>query len=105
MHPVLFEVGGVSVYSYGFMIALGSVAGVAYMAMQGKKQVALTFDQANGLFLCIFAAAFVGGKFFLLLEDLDYYLLHPAKLVTGRGSWFRLLRFIPVYNSSDAMVL
>ena len=61
MHPVLFEVGGITVYSYGFLIALGAIAGVAYMAVQGKKEVGLTFDQANTLFLFIFVAAFAGG--------------------------------------------
>jgi phosphatidylglycerol:prolipoprotein diacylglycerol transferase len=88
MHPILFEIGGVTVYSYGFMIALGSIAGVAYMAIQGKKEVALTFDQANGLFLSIFAAAFVGGKVFLFFEEPGYYMMYPAKLVTGRGFVF-----------------
>jgi phosphatidylglycerol:prolipoprotein diacylglycerol transferase len=88
MHPILFEIGGVTVYSYGFMIALGSVAGVTYMAVQGKKEVGLTFDQANALFLCIFLAAFVGGKVFLFFEDPSFYLKNPLKLITGRGFVF-----------------
>jgi phosphatidylglycerol:prolipoprotein diacylglycerol transferase len=69
MHPVLFELAGIKVYSYGFMIAFGAIAGVAYMAIQGKKEVGLTFDQANTLFLFIFGAAIVGGKAFLFFED------------------------------------
>ncbi len=88
MYPVLFEVGGISVYAYGFFIALGAIAGVAYMAIQGKKEVGLTFDQANTLFLLIFIAAFVGGKVFLFFEDIPYYLDHPRKLFTGRGFVF-----------------
>ena len=88
MHPILFEIGGVTVYSYGFMIAIGSIAGVAYMVIQGKKEVALTFDQANGLFLSIFVTAFVGGKVFLFFEEPNYYLSYPGKLVTGRGFVF-----------------
>jgi len=88
MHPILFEVGGISVYSYGFMIALGSIAGVAYMVVQGRKEVGLTFDQANTLFLLIFVAAFLGGKVFLLFEDPSYFTAHPKKLLTGRGFVF-----------------
>jgi phosphatidylglycerol:prolipoprotein diacylglycerol transferase len=88
MHPVLFEVGGITVYSYGFMIALGVVGAVSYMFFQGRKDVGLTFDQANALFLLIFIAAFVGGKVFLLLEDPSLYLSKPAKLFTGRGFVF-----------------
>ncbi len=88
MHPVLFEVGGITVYSYGFMIALGVIGGVAYMFFQGKKDVGLTFDQSNTLFLLIFIAAFVGGKVFLLLENPSLYLSEPKKLLTGRGFVF-----------------
>src|SRR5688500_5419350 len=88
MHPVLFEIAGIKVYSYGFMIAIGAIAGVAYMVIQGRKEVALTFDQANTLFLCIFVAAFVGGKVFLFFEDASYYFEHPEKLLTGRGFVF-----------------
>jgi len=88
MLPVLFEVGGISVYSYGFLIAIGAIAGVAYMAVQGRKDVGLTFDQANMLFLFIFLAAFVGGKVFLFFEDVPYYLDNGRKLLTGRGFVF-----------------
>jgi phosphatidylglycerol:prolipoprotein diacylglycerol transferase len=88
MHPVLFEVGNITVYSYGFMIALGVIGAVTYMVIQGKKDVGLTFDQANTLFLFIFIAAFVGGKVFLLFENPSLYLNNPAKLLTGRGFVF-----------------
>lgn len=88
MHPVLFELGGISVYSYGFFIALGAVAGVAYLVIRGKKEVSLTFDQANSLFLYLFLAAVVGGKFFLFLEDPSHYLNEPRKLFTGSGFVF-----------------
>jgi phosphatidylglycerol:prolipoprotein diacylglycerol transferase len=88
MYPVLFEIGGISVYSYGFMIALGVVAGISYMFLQGKKEVGLTFDQANSLFLLIFIAAFVGGKLFLFFEEPSKYITNPGKLLAGRGFVF-----------------
>lgn len=88
MYPVLFEVGSVTVYSYGFMIALGIVSGMTYLIIEGKKEVGLTFDQANKLFLYIFFAAIIGGKFFLFLEDPDAYLANPKRLLSGRGFVF-----------------
>lgn len=88
MHPVLFKIGGLAVYSYGFMIAIGIIVGVAYMSVQGKKEVGLSFDQANTLFVFIFIAAFVGGKVFLFFEGPSYYLHSPGDLVTGRGFVF-----------------
>ncbi len=88
MHPILFEVAGITVYSYGFMIALGVVVAVAYLSVQGKKDVGLTFDQANSLFLLIFIAAFVGGKVFLLFENPSYYFGNPSRLLGGNGFVF-----------------
>lgn len=88
MYPVLFEVGGITVYSYGFLIAIGALAGVAYMVIQGKKDVGLTPDQANTLFLYIFIAAFVGGKVFLFFESPSSYIDNPGKLFKGRGFVF-----------------
>jgi phosphatidylglycerol---prolipoprotein diacylglyceryl transferase len=88
MHPVLFKLGGVTIYSYGVMIALGAIVGVWYMAVRGKKEVGLTYDQANTLFLLIFVAAFVGGKVFLFFEDPSYYVKQPMKLLGGKGFVF-----------------
>ncbi len=88
MHPILFEIGGTVVYTYGFMIALGAIAGVWYMSVQGRKELGLTFDQANTLFLYIFLAALIGGKFFLFFEDPSYYLENPKRFFTGRGFVF-----------------
>jgi phosphatidylglycerol:prolipoprotein diacylglycerol transferase len=88
MRPILFELGGIAVYGYGFMIAIGVIAGVAYIIVQGKKDVGISFDQANSLFLVIFIAAFVGGKIFLFFEEPSYYITHPAKLLAGSGFVF-----------------
>lgn len=88
MHPVLFEIADLTVYSYGFMIAVGVVVAVAYMAIQGKKDVGLTFDQANSLFLIIFISAFVGGKVFLVFENPSFYSGNLSRLLTGSGFVF-----------------
>jgi len=119
MYPVLFEIGGIAVYSYGFMIAIGAIAGVSYMAIQGKRELGLTFDQANSLFLYIFIAALVGGKVFLLFEDPSYYMASPAKLFKGSGFvfygsflfavptmfWFFKRNKLPTYAMLDIMAV
>lgn len=88
MHPVLFEFGSITIYSYGFCIALGAVLGTAYMTWQGKRQFGLTFDQCNTLFILIVIAGFVGGKFFMIFENPGYYAAHPGKLLGGGGFVF-----------------
>jgi phosphatidylglycerol:prolipoprotein diacylglycerol transferase len=88
MYPIIFEAGGITIYSYGLMIAIGVIAGVSYMAVVGKREVGLSFDQANALFLYIFLAALIGGKVFVFFEDPQLYLQHPLRLMKGSGFVF-----------------
>ena len=119
MYPIFFEASTVRFYSYGVMIALGIVAGMAYLILQGKKEVGLTFDLANGLFLLIFLSAVLGGKLFLFLEEPSFYSNNPEKLLTGRGfvfygsfliavptMWLFFKRFkLPPYQMLDIMAI
>jgi phosphatidylglycerol---prolipoprotein diacylglyceryl transferase len=88
MHPILFEVGNYTIYTYGFCIALGALLGLSYMTWQGKKQFGLSFDTINSLFIFIVVAAIVGGKIFFFLEDPGYYTKNLNKLFTGSGFVF-----------------
>ncbi len=98
MHPILFNFGSITIYTYGFCIAVGALLGFGYMYWQGKKQFGLTFDQSNNLFVMLVVAGIVGGKFFLIFEDPALYLSNPKKLVSGSGFVFygSLLLAIPI---------
>ncbi|MEQ8424430.1 MAG: prolipoprotein diacylglyceryl transferase [Cyclobacteriaceae bacterium] len=88
MHPILFEVGSVTIYSYGFFIALGAVLALVYMARQGKRHFGTSYDKSNSLFIYIVAAAYIGGKVFFFFENPSYYAHHPFKLLGGKGFVF-----------------
>ena len=88
MHPVLAQFGSLTIYTYGFCIALGAMLGFAYMAWQGKKQFGLTFDQANTLFLLLVTGGIVGGKLFTVFEEPAPYYSQPALLFSGNGFVF-----------------
>lgn len=88
MHPILFEVGSFTIYTYGFCIAVGALLGLSYMTWQGKKQFGLSFDTTNSLFVFIVVAAIAGGKVFFFFEDPGYYLNNLSKLFTGSGFVF-----------------
>lgn len=98
MHPTLFNFGSITIYTYGFCIAVGALLGFGYMYWQGKKQFGLTFDQSNNLFVMLVVAGIVGGKFFLIFEDPALYLSNPKKLISGSGFVFygSLLLAIPI---------
>ncbi len=108
-----------TLYSYGFMIAIGIVAGMGYLVVVGKREVGLTFDQANTLFLLIFLAAVVGGKLFLFFEDPVRFWHAPMELLRGHGFvfygsfllaipamwWFFETRKLPLYRMLDIMAI
>lgn len=99
MHPILFEIPipeflqGIfgttfTIYSYGFLIVIGAIAGVTYVGYQTKKKFNLPFDKVNTLFLLLLLAAFLGGKVFLFFEKPAYYLDDFKALWSGRGFVF-----------------
>src|SRR5688572_25318326 len=88
MHPVLFEVGSYTIYTYGFLIAVGAVSGFTYMARQSKREFGMSFDQSNTLFILLLVAGIVGGKLFMIFEDPGLYLSKPSRLFSGSGFVF-----------------
>ncbi len=88
MYPVLFHIGPVTIYSYGFFIALGALSGLIYMSINAKRNFGLSYDQSNSLFLYVVVAAFVGGKVFFFFENPSYYIHNLAKLFSGSGFVF-----------------
>jgi phosphatidylglycerol:prolipoprotein diacylglycerol transferase len=119
MHPILFEAGPITVYSYGFLIAVGAVLGLVYMAHQARKQFGLSYDQSNTLFILLVVAAVVGGKVFLFFEDPSFYSKNASRLFTGSGFdfygsflfaiptmlWFFKKRKIPTLAMLDIMAI
>jgi len=93
VHPVLFEAGSFTIYTYGFLIAVGCIAAFTYMWRTSR----MTFDQANTLFILLIAAGIIGGKLFMIFEDPAKYLKHPGLLVSSGGFVFygSLLLCIP----------
>src|SRR6202008_653205 len=88
MHPVLFKLGSITIYTYGFMIAMGAICAFSYMAVRAKREFGTTYDQSNNLFIILLIAGVVGGKFFMIFENPSYYLSNPGKLFSGSGFVF-----------------
>jgi phosphatidylglycerol:prolipoprotein diacylglycerol transferase len=79
MHPILFEIGGWPVYSYGVLLALAYLAGLQLAVVRARRT---GLDGAKimdfGIYLII--AALVGAKLMLVVIDLDYFLARPREL-------------------------
>jgi phosphatidylglycerol:prolipoprotein diacylglycerol transferase len=99
MHPVLFEFNtpeflsgffpdSITVYTYGFLIACGAVAGFAHTAYMARKQFGVPADTVQTLIILIIVAAVIGGKVFIVFEDPGMYLSKPSRLLENFSNGF-----------------
>ena len=78
MYPELLEYQNITIYTYAFCIAFGTLLAVLYTKWQAKKTLDLILP--NTFFYLIFIAGFVGGKLFLFFERPIYYLQNPKSI-------------------------
>ncbi|MFT5480520.1 MAG: phosphatidylglycerol:prolipoprotein diacylglycerol transferase, partial [Bacteroidia bacterium] len=70
----------VSLYSYGFFIALGVLVSF-WFVLKRAKALGVSSDQLANLYMFCIVAGFVGGKLFYYLEDWAKYMAHPKLML------------------------
>jgi phosphatidylglycerol:prolipoprotein diacylglycerol transferase len=87
MHPILADLGFVTIYSYGFLIMCGALLAY-YYALKQSPVIGLNTDGVSEMALLIILSSYVGGKIFLWFSDWNYYITHPMKMISFNGSGF-----------------
>jgi phosphatidylglycerol:prolipoprotein diacylglycerol transferase len=79
MHPVLVPIGRLTIYTYGFFVALGFLAGILLARTEAKR---LGEDPAkiSDLFFYVLIAAIVGSRLFYVGTDPGKYLENPLEI-------------------------
>src|SRR4030095_2428542 len=81
MHPILFEIRGWPIYSYGVLLALAYLAGLQLAVIRARHR---GIDGAKvmdfGIYIII--AALVGAKLMLLVVDFDYFRSQPREMLS-----------------------
>jgi phosphatidylglycerol:prolipoprotein diacylglycerol transferase len=80
MHPRLFELGPITVYTYGVLLAAAYLLGLKLAMVRGKSR---GLDQTRVLDLGIYIiiSALVGAKLLLLITDFRSFVSSPAELL------------------------
>lgn len=84
MHPILFKIplfGGVTVYTYGFMVAAGFVAGIFWIIYETRKK-GLDTGKALDLIFYIIISSIIGSRILYLI------VMDPTRLITEPWSIF-----------------
>jgi phosphatidylglycerol---prolipoprotein diacylglyceryl transferase len=79
MHPVLFEFGPFTVYTYGVLVAAGFVVGLWYAYRQAPR-AGLDSRKIWNLGIYGILVALAVSKLWLVFSNLDYYVAYPRAL-------------------------
>lgn len=79
MYPRLFELGPITVYTYGVLLAAAYLLGLKLAMARGARR-GLDGSRVLDLGIYIIISALVGAKLMLLVVDFAYFQDHPAEL-------------------------
>jgi len=81
MHPILFQYGHITIYSYGVLVATGVLLGLWYARWQALR-AGLDPEKVWNLGLYLVLCALVFAKVWLVLSAWDYYWAHPREILS-----------------------
>lgn len=81
MHPILFEIGGFPVYTYGVLLAAAYLLGLQFALMRAKTR-GLDPNRVMDLGIWVIVAALVGAKLLLVIVEYRTFVNRPADLWT-----------------------
>jgi phosphatidylglycerol:prolipoprotein diacylglycerol transferase len=80
LHPILFEIGPVRIYTYGFFIALAFITGILWSSHEAKR-LGENPERIMDLGFLITISAIVGARILFILLNFQEYLEHPSNIV------------------------
>ena len=117
MYPILFEIGGFPVYTYGVLLAAAYLLGLQFALMRARAR-GLDANRVMDLGIWIIISALIGAKLLLLIVDFDTFRRDPGELMTLLRSggvfyggliaavavaiWYLRRHRLPVWSVADA---
>jgi len=80
MHPILFEIGGFTVYSYGVLLAAAYLLGLQFALVRARAR-GLDSQRVMDLGIWIIISALAGAKLLLLIVDFKQFTQSPRALL------------------------
>src|SRR6476659_2393165 len=80
MHPILFEIAGFPIYTYGLLLAAAYLLGLQFALMRAKSR-GLDQNRVMDLGIWIIVSALVGAKLLLLIVEHDKFTQNPGEFL------------------------
>ena len=79
MFPVIFQFGDLTVYTYGFFVAVGVLTAIFFARCEAAR-VGVDPDRIMDLCFYLVIAAILGSRLFFVLLNLDYFMAAPLDI-------------------------
>ncbi|MBM3253970.1 MAG: prolipoprotein diacylglyceryl transferase [Candidatus Omnitrophica bacterium] len=79
MYPVLFKLGPVKIFSYGFMVALGFLLATIF-AERDAKRYNISSNLITDLAIIIILSGLLGARIFYAICNIDYFVKNPKEI-------------------------
>jgi phosphatidylglycerol:prolipoprotein diacylglycerol transferase len=79
MYPILFRLNGLTIYAYGFFIALGFLSGLALAIRRARKE-GIPFERVIDLFFYAVLSAVLGSRALFVLINFGIYRENPLQM-------------------------
>ena len=81
MHPILFEIGGFPVFTYGVLLAAAYLLGLQFALVRARR-AGLNPNRVMDLGIWIIISALIGAKLLLVIVDFNSFRNNPGELFT-----------------------
>ena len=79
MYPILFKIGPINLYTYGFFLSLGFLAAILVAGREAKR-IGLSEEHFYDLCFYLILAAIVGSRLLFVIVDPGPFLQNPLKI-------------------------
>ncbi len=78
MHPILFKIGSITLYTYGLFVALGFMSAIWFASRRARiKKLAIKSQEITDLFLVILVSSILGARLFYVVQNFSLFSDHP----------------------------
>ena len=80
MYPELFTIFGITIYTYGLMVAVGFFTGMTYI-IKHTSNIPVKKDQMYDFLFYLIIFSIIGARLLYVLVNIDFFIQHPADII------------------------
>lgn len=80
MHPIIYQIGPVTIYSFGVMLALAVII-CTYGLSRDAQKLSISQEQVFDFVFWVVINGIIGARIFFIFLNLNYFIEQPAEIV------------------------